>query len=61
MGIKGGDVVILEERSGELVLKPGGVLEIRNYDDDRIAQWDTDDRLDDDERRRIMNAVAGRT
>jgi len=61
MGIKGGDVVILEERSGELVLKPGVVLEIRNYDDDRIAQWDADDRLDDDERRRIMNAVAGRT
>ena len=61
MGIKGGDVVILEERSGELVLKPGVVLEIRNYDDDQIAQWDADDRLEDDERQRIMNAVAGRT
>ena len=61
LGIKGGDVVILEDRGGEIVLKPGVVLEIRSYDDDRIAQWDADDRLDDDERRRILKAVAGRT
>ena len=61
MGIKGGDVVILEDRGGEIVLKPGVVLEIQSYDDDRIAQWDADDRLDDDERRRILKAVAGRT
>ena len=61
MGIKGGDVVILEDRGGEIVLKPGVVLEIQNYDDDQIAQWDADDRLDDDERKRILEAVAGRT
>ena len=61
MGIKGGDVVILEDRGGEIVLKPGVVLEIQNYDDDQIAQWDADDRLDDDERRRVRKAVAGRT
>ena len=61
LGIKGGDVVILEDRGGEIVLKPGVVLEIQSYDDDRIAQWDADDRLDDDERRRILKAVAGRT
>jgi len=61
MGIKGGDVVILEDRGGEMVLKPGVVLEIQSYDDDEIAQWDADDRLDDDERRRILKAVAGRT
>ena len=61
LGIKGGDVVIIEDRGGEIVLKPGVVLEIQSYDDDRIAQWDADDRLDDDERRRILKAVAGRT
>ena len=61
MGIKGGDVVILEDRGGEIVLKPGVVLEIQSYDDDQIAQWDADDRLDDDERRRILKTVAGRT
>lgn len=60
-GIKGGDVVILEDRGGEIVLKPGVVLEIQSYDDDQIAQWDADDRLDEGERRRILEAVTGRT
>ena len=61
LGIKSGDVVILEDRGGEIVLKPGVVLEIQSYDDDRIAQWDADDRLEDDERRRMLKAIAGRT
>ena len=61
LGIKSGDVVIIEDRGGEIVLKPGVVLEIQSYDDDQIAQWDADDRLDDDERRRMLKAIAGRT
>ena len=61
LGIKSGDVVILEDRGGEIVLKPGVVLEIQSYDDNQIAQWDADDRLDDDERRRMLKAIAGRT
>ena len=61
LGIKSGDVVILEDRGGEIVLKPGVVLEIQSYDDNQIAQWDADDRLDDDERRRMLKAIARRT
>ena len=61
LGIKSGDVVIIEDRGGEIVLKPGVVLEIQSYDDDQIAQWDADDRLDDDERRCMLKAIAGRT
>ena len=57
-GIKGGDVVILEDRGSEIVLKPGMVLEIQQYTDDQIAQWDVDDKLDDRERARILDAVA---
>lgn len=57
-GIKGGDVVILEDRGGEIVLKPGMVLEIQQYSDDQVAQWDADDKLDDRERARILDAVA---
>ena len=53
--------MILEDRGGEIVLKPGVVLEIQSYDDDQIAQWDADDRLDEGERRRILEAVTGRT
>ena len=49
-GIKGGDVVILEDRGSEIVLKPGIVLEVQQYSDDQIARWDADDRLADRER-----------
>ena len=58
-GIKGGDVVILEDRGSEIVLKPGIVLEVQRYSDDQIAQWDADDRLGDEERTRIVDAVTG--
>ena len=58
-GIKGGDVVILEDRGGEIVLKPGIVLEVQHYSDEQIAQWDVDDRLDDRERAGILDAVTG--
>ena len=60
-GTRGGDVVILEDRDGEIVLNPGVVLEIRSYDDVQIARWDADDRLDDGERRRVLEALAGWT
>ena len=59
-GIKGGDVVILEDRGSEIVLKPGVVLELDLYDDAQIAQWNADDRLGDEERKRIVDAVATR-
>ena len=58
LGIKGGDVVILEDRGSEIVLKPGVVLELELYNDEQIAQWDADDALDDAERNRIVDAVA---
>ena len=58
-GINPGDVVILEERGCEIVLQPGMVLEAQHYSDDQIAQWDADDRLEDKERARILDAVTG--
>ena len=57
LGIKGGDVVILEDRGNEIVLKPGVVLEVEIYSDEQIAKWDAADRLDDGERQRIVDAV----
>ena len=57
LGIKGGDVVIMERRGNEIVLKPGVVLEVEIYSDEQIAQWDTADKLDDAERERIVDAV----
>ena len=55
LGIKGGDVVILEDRGNEVVLKPGVVLEIQHYSDEEIAQWDAEDKLSDQERAQILD------
>ena len=56
-GIKGGDVVILEERGNEVVLKPAVVLELDTYSDEQIAEWDANDRLADAERRQLIEAA----
>ena len=53
-GIKGGDVMILEDRGDELVLKPGMVVELQLYGDEQIARWDAEDSLSDEERTRIL-------
>ena len=58
LGIKGGDIVILEDRGTEIVLKPAVVLELQHYSDDDIRNWDAEDRLDDRERARILDAVS---
>ena len=57
-GIKGGDVMILEDRGNEVVLKPGIVLEVQHYSDEQIAQWDTEDKLSDQERSQIVGMLA---
>lgn len=59
LGIGGGDVVILEDRGSEIVLKPGVVLEVHHYSEEEVARWDDDDKLEDEERARILNAVTG--
>lgn len=61
LGIKGGDVMILEDRHQEIVLRPGLVLEFERYSDEQIAEWDAADRLDDEERLRLVQALDRRT
>ncbi len=57
MGIKGGDVVILEDRGTQIVLKPAVVIELQQYTDDDIEKWDAEDSLDDRDRARILDAL----
>jgi AbrB family looped-hinge helix DNA binding protein len=59
LGITPGDVLIVEERDGELVFKPAAVLEVERYTDEQIAEWDRDDALSEDERARIEARLAG--
>ena len=56
-GIKSGDVMILEDRGNEVVLKPGVVLEIQHYNDEQIAQWDAEDKLLDREQTQIAELL----
>ena len=56
-GIKGGGVLLLEERNGEIVLKPAAVMEVGMYSDKQIREWDKADILTYDEREQILNAI----
>ena len=56
-GIKSGDVMILEDRGNEVVLKPGVVLEVQHYSDEQIAQWDAEDKLSEHERAQIVDTL----
>ena len=60
LGLKTGDVLILEDRGNEIVLKPGVVIETQYYRDEEIAEWDQADRLSDRERARILDQLGGK-
>ena len=47
----------MEHGGNEIVLEPGDVPEVESYADRQIAEWDAADRLDDEERERIVDAV----
>ena len=57
LGIKSGDVMILEDRGNEVVLKPGVVLEIQHYSNEQIAQWNAEDKLSGRERAKIVDTL----
>ncbi len=49
-GIQAGDVVVLEEHNGELVLRPSAVLPIEFYTDEQIKEWDEADQFSDEDK-----------
>lgn len=57
LGSKSGDVVMLQDRGNEIVLKPGIALEVQQYTDEQMTQWDREDKLSKQERTRILNAL----
>ena len=48
---------ILEDRGGEIVLKPGVVPEVQLFSDERIAGWGADDALAAEERGRLVGEL----
>ena len=60
LGMEPGQAVIIEEREGELALKPAAVLEIERYSDKQIAVWDAEDTLSAEERQRILARLQGK-
>ena len=57
LGIEAGDVIILEDQNGEIVLRPAVVLEIEHYTDEQISQWSDQDRLTSEERETILRSL----
>lgn len=54
LGIAPGSAVVIEDKDGELTLKPAAVLEIETYSGEQVAQWDREDRLTAEERQTIL-------
>lgn len=57
LGIGAGGMVVLEERNGEVVLRPAVVVEIEAYTDTDIARWDKEDQLNTAERADIIKSL----
>jgi bifunctional DNA-binding transcriptional regulator/antitoxin component of YhaV-PrlF toxin-antitoxin module len=57
LGIKAGGVLVVEDRKGELVLRPAAVVELDSYTDEEIARWEREDRLAPGERSRILKKL----
>jgi AbrB family looped-hinge helix DNA binding protein len=60
-GIRSGEPVILEDRNGELVLKPATVLEVEMYTPEQLAEWDREDQLSDAERAAILKRLPAKS
>ena len=54
LGIHAGSAIIIEDRNGELALKPADVPEIEDYSDAQVAEWDREDELPSEERQCLL-------
>ena len=59
-GIKSGEPIIIEDRNGELVLKPATVLAVEMYSPKQVAEWDQQDQLSDAKRKAVLDRLSKR-
>lgn len=57
LGIKEGGIVTVEERQGELIVRPAAVLELETYSDEDIARWDREDELPQQQKQRLQRKL----
>jgi len=57
LGLKPGGMVTLEERRGELVLKPAAIVELQIYSEEDVARWNEEDEISTSERRRLSEKL----
>jgi AbrB family looped-hinge helix DNA binding protein len=57
LGIKAGGVLVVEDRKGELVLRPAAIVELDTYTEEAISRWEREDRLAPGERSRILKKL----
>jgi AbrB family looped-hinge helix DNA binding protein len=55
LGIVEGAVITLEERRGEIVLKPATVFEVEYYTDQQIQEWLKDDKVSTAKERKLLS------
>ena len=56
-GIQEGGVLTLEERNGEIVLRPATILELEMYTDKQIEEWNSQDKLSESSRSKILKKI----
>ncbi len=57
LGLESGGVVTIEEREGELVIRPASVVEIDIYSDEEIERWMEEDTLTSSEKKAIYKKL----
>lgn len=56
-GIREGSAVIIEDRDGELVLKPAAVFEIEMYTDKQVDEWSRADQMSPQEKTAVLRKI----
>ena len=60
LGISSGGTLLVEEKDGELRLKPAVVFELDTYSDEQITNWEKEDEFAPGQRERLEEALKKR-
>jgi AbrB family looped-hinge helix DNA binding protein len=55
-----GEVLVIEERNGELILKPAKVFEVEYYSDSQINEWEAQDSFASGEKEKFLEKLGAK-